>query len=55
MVAEDGTFEIDEVPPGTYKLIAWHPKFKREQKQEITVTAGGSATADFEFKARVRK
>ncbi len=52
---ETGTFKIDQVPPGTYKLIAWHPKFKREQSQEITVAASGAATADFEFKIRVRK
>ena len=40
---------------GTYTLIAWHPKFKREKKQEITVAASGVVSADFEFKARVRK
>ena len=53
--AEDGTFSIGNIPPGTYKLIAWHPKFKREQKQQITITAGGSTDANFEFKMRVRK
>ena len=52
---EDGTYVIDQVPPGTYKLIAWHPKFKREQKQEVTVSSNGAANADFEFKVRVRK
>ena len=52
---EDGRFEIDRIPPGTYKLIAWHPKFKREKNQKVTVTPNGSLAADFEFKARVRK
>jgi hypothetical protein len=52
---ETGTFKIDQVPPGTYTLIAWHPKFKREKKQEVTVAAGAAVSADFEFKARVRK
>ena len=52
--AEDGSFTIDQVPPGTYKLIAWHPKFKREQKQEVTVSANGTTEANFKFKARIR-
>lgn len=52
---ETGAFSIDRVPPGTYTLIAWHPKFKKEKKQEITVAANGTITADFEFKMRVRK
>ncbi|HJL61155.1 MAG TPA: carboxypeptidase-like regulatory domain-containing protein, partial [Pseudomonadales bacterium] len=53
---EDGTFSIDQIPPGTYTLIAWHPKFKREQKQEITVAANGTVSnIDFTFKVRVRK
>ncbi len=52
---EDGTFEIGEVPPGTYKLIAWHPKFKREKTQKVTVSENGTVEASFEFKSRVRK
>ncbi|MCP4908505.1 MAG: carboxypeptidase regulatory-like domain-containing protein [bacterium] len=51
----DGSFKIENVPPGTYKLIAWHPKFKREQKKDVTVAAGGSVGADFNFKARGRQ
>jgi len=53
--AADGSFKIEDVPPGTYKLIAWHPKFKKEQKQEITVAENGKVSADFSFKLRVRK
>ena len=45
----DGSFEIDQVPPGTYQLVAWHPKFKKEKKQTITVSANGKVTADFSF------
>jgi plastocyanin len=48
-VAEDGTFSIDNVPPGTYKVIAWHGTLKA-QKGDVEVAAGGSATMDFEFK-----
>jgi hypothetical protein len=52
---ETGAFKLDQIPPGTYELIAWHPKFRREQKQNITVTENGTVAADFEFKLRVRK
>jgi hypothetical protein len=51
--ADDGTFTIEDVPPGTYRLIAWHPKFK-EKKQQVTVGPNGKVTADVEFVSRVR-
>lgn len=45
---KDGLFTIDRLPPGTYKLTAWHPHFKVVEK-EITVTAKGTVSVDFEF------
>lgn len=48
----DGTFTIENVPPGKYLLAAWHEKFgeKGEQLQEVVVPAGGTATVeDFVF------
>ena len=48
VVEDDGTFKIDGVPPGKYKLVAWHPILD-EQTQEVTVAAKGSAKADFTF------
>ncbi len=51
--ADDGTFAIEDVPPGTYRLIAWHPKFK-EKKQQVTVGPNGEVTVDVEFVSRVR-
>lgn len=52
--SEDGSYSISDVPPGTYELYAWHPKFKRDLEQTITVEANGSVTADFTFKSRVK-
>jgi len=43
-----GTFTIDKLPPGTYKVSAWHPHFKVIEK-EVTVPAGGKVQLDFEF------
>ncbi len=48
-VAEDGTFSIDNVPPGKYTIKAWHGTLK-DQKSKIEVAAGGTANVDFTFK-----
>jgi hypothetical protein len=51
--AEDGTFTIKGVPPGTYTVVAWHegPGVGTEKTMQVTVPANGSATADFSFGA----
>jgi len=51
MVAEDGSYSIEGVPAGKYKIMAWHGTLK-EQKGSVEVTAGGAASTDFEFKAK---
>ncbi|MBI3802150.1 MAG: carboxypeptidase regulatory-like domain-containing protein [Nitrospirae bacterium] len=43
-----GEFMIDQLPPGTYQIIAWHPHFKIVRK-EITVPPDGNVTINFEF------
>lgn len=48
MTDKEGRFHIDQVPPGTYTLLAWHP-ILGEQRQEVQVTADGSFTARFHF------
>ncbi|MEJ1298192.1 MAG: carboxypeptidase regulatory-like domain-containing protein [Candidatus Sedimenticola sp. (ex Thyasira tokunagai)] len=48
-VSDDGTYTIDNVPAGSYKIKAWHG-FLKNQKGKVKVTAGGTATADFTFK-----
>ncbi len=47
---KDGLFSIDKLPPGTYKITAWHPHFKIMEK-EITVPANGTVSLNFEFDA----
>ncbi len=42
----DGHFTITNVPPGTYKLKAWHERLPADEK-EIVVPATGVVNADF--------
>lgn len=45
---ERGQFEINHIPPGTYKLVAWHELYGRQQ-QTITITDDKAAQTDFVF------
>jgi len=42
---EHGRFAIHDVPPGTYKLKAWHERLPAKIV-DLTVPAEGSVTAD---------
>jgi len=46
----DGKFSIVGLPPGKYTVTAWHERFGT-QSQEVTVAEGGTAPANFVFKA----
>ncbi len=48
IVNDDGTFSIDQVPPGKYEVAAFHPKLGFK-KMELEVPAKGKAAANFEF------
>lgn len=45
---KDGGFSIDQVPPGNYKLVAWHPVLGVKE-QDVTVSAGGKVDVNFEY------
>jgi plastocyanin len=45
-----GTFELKQVPPGTYTIEAWHEKLGT-QTQRVTLADKGSAELTFTFKA----
>jgi len=51
VVGKSGTFVIDQLPPGTYQLHAWHP-ILGERVQTVTVTAHETAAVTFTFKAK---
>jgi hypothetical protein len=42
-----GNYEITGIPPGTYRLRAWHPSVKREQVQMVTVEPSRTTQVDF--------
>jgi hypothetical protein len=48
VVNDDGSYSLDNVPPGKYTLMAWHPRLGLK-KSKITVTAGGTLEANFAF------
>jgi hypothetical protein len=48
---EDGTFEIQGVPPGTYTVEAWHELLGTKEAQ-VTVKEGQVAQVAFEFSQR---
>lgn len=48
---EDGTFEISDIPPGEYRLTAWHAGMKEYLEQMVTVTPGNVTSVDFKYEA----
>jgi hypothetical protein len=48
VVGEDGSYSIDNIPPGKYTLKAWHPRYG-VKKAKITVAAKGKVESDFAF------
>lgn len=47
----DGKFVIDQLPEGTYQVLAWHPHFKPIEKM-VTVSANENISLNFEFKSK---
>lgn len=48
IVNKDGTFEIDDVPAGTYTVKAWHP-YLGVQEGQVTLDPSGKGEISFQF------
>jgi hypothetical protein len=46
MPSPDGTFELDNIPPGRYRLSAWHERIG-EQTTTIEVASGATTRVSF--------
>jgi hypothetical protein len=45
-----GSFSIEDLPPGTYRLKAWHPVLGTQEKK-VTVTANETVSLELSFEA----
>ncbi len=45
----NGDFSIENIPPGTYEVVAWHT-YIPQKKGTVTITPEGETQIDFEFK-----
>ena len=45
----DGAFEIQGLPPGEYRLIAWHERYEQQSARVTVPAGGGAATVEFTF------
>ena len=50
LTKQDGSFNIDNIPPGEYVVNAWHYLMK-PQKRKITIAAGETIDLSFSFDA----
>jgi len=51
IVGSKGTYSIDQVPAGNYKILVWHPILGVQEKK-INVGTTGKITVNFEFSNR---
>ena len=54
VTGRDGSFELKNVPPGTYKLVAWHELFGASE-QDVTLGPKESKSVSFVFRANPLK
>jgi hypothetical protein len=50
VTGNDGSFKIDSLPPGTYKVMVWHEGAGKPVEQQVQVGAGGTARVDVAMK-----
>jgi plastocyanin len=48
----DGSYRLDNVPPGTYTVVAWHEAASLESRRVVVPEAGGEVEANFSLGRR---
>ena len=48
---KDGRFSIENIPPGTYEVIAWHT-YSPTQRATITINSNSESSVEFTFDAK---
>ncbi len=47
-----GTLTLSDLPAGRYTLNAWHPRLRKAQEQEVTITAAAATRVALELRLR---
>ena len=50
--AADGSFTVADLPPGRYRVHAWHERIPTEVVQDVVVGTGGGAAVEIQLDAR---
>ncbi|GJL65260.1 MAG: hypothetical protein NPIRA05_02310 [Nitrospirales bacterium] len=50
-----GTFQIDHIPPGTYRVQAWHPSVRQDIVQTVVIQPGKQVSLTFELPAPTKR
>jgi hypothetical protein len=53
--SKTGSYEITGIPPGTYRLRAWHPSVKQEEIQTVTVKSSRTTHVDISLDSPARR
>jgi hypothetical protein len=51
MTDQDGRFEIGDIPPGTYKMVIWHPYLSGTKEQTVTIQPKSQVKVDIKIPA----
>ena len=47
----EGKFSLEDIPPGTYRIRAWHPSIKQHISETVTIEPGSQMILNFQLPA----